>query len=83
MDYKVGQPLYIANSASLYGIRVKNSFQILNGSFISKEGTTVCVKLRLDSTEITETLLCIEENKVFDNFQKAVEHIHTTPVSTS
>lgn len=83
MEYKLGQELQILMPAVLHGIEVKGSFQLISGMFVSKTGTVVCAKVVLHSTLLDETLLCVEEGNVFDNFQKAIEHIHTTPVSAT
>ena len=83
MDYIIGQRLFIVVPAVMHGITVKNSYQIIKASFIHKTNDTTCVKIEFESSVIQETILCVENHKVYDNFKDAISGAYTEPVVAS
>lgn len=77
MDYTVGQDVFISISATYHGMRVKSSFQILKGTFISKSNGQVCAKIELDSSILKETMICVPESDVAPNFKEILDKVYT------
>lgn len=73
MDLKIGQKVFITLPPSMMGFTIEKAFQIVEGKFVGMIGNHVLVTITFTDAPFKETVLTLEEDKIYVNLKEAID----------